>query len=303
MTLGNVLRTLRTRWYVAAAGTLLTLVGVLVLSGRTGVYTTTADVQLIPPERMTSTGSPSPVVGLVGAAGMVEREVGDDVHRTEPVSPDAPLAGLGVKSGTLITLPDWGGKAEPLLEVPALRVQTVATTAEEATATVATPRSGRSRRSCSRSRRSDGVAPRSRVTIRLFRKLAPVVHERGSVLAQASSVWCWACCSPRSRRCRSTGQASEAHSVGLARSIPPPALDLLGPAARLSRRTCHGDGPVLCGEHGPDGQGPGSTCEQDVARGAAARREPLLVVRLAGPIVDPVDVRVVGTVDELRRSV
>ena len=181
MTLGNVLRTLRTRWYVAAAGTLLTLVGVLVLSGRTGVYTTTADVQLIPPERMTSTGSPSPVVGLVALAGMVQREVGDDVHRTEPVSPDAPLAGLGVKSGTLITLPDSGGQWNHFFEVPALRVQTVAPTAEEAT---------RRRDAAIRSiaakllevQASDGVAPRSRVTIRVVPKLAPVVHERGSVL-------------------------------------------------------------------------------------------------------------------------
>jgi hypothetical protein len=181
MTLGNVLRTLRTRWYVAAAGTLVTLVGVLVLSGRTGVYTTTADVQLIPPERMTGTGSPSPVVGLVALAGMVQREVGDDVHRTEPVSPDAPLAGLGVKSGTLITLPDSGGQWNHFFEVPALRVQTVAATAEEAT---------RRRDDAIRSieakllqiQAGDGVALPSRVTVRVVPKLAPVVHERGSVI-------------------------------------------------------------------------------------------------------------------------
>jgi hypothetical protein len=179
MTLGNVLQTLRSRWYLTASGLLLTLVAVLALSARSGVYYTSVDVQLIPPEHMTVTGSPSPTDSLVALAGMVQRQVGDDTGRTEPVSPDATLTGLGVTDGTLVTLPNSGGQWNYFFDVPLLHVEAAAPTAEEA----AHRRDAAVARIVTELRRvqaADGVLPLSQVTTRLVPRRAPVARERGS---------------------------------------------------------------------------------------------------------------------------
>jgi hypothetical protein len=180
MTLGNVLHILRARWPLTAAGLLLTVVAVAVLSARSGVYTTSVDVQLIPPEHVGTGISPSPETSLIALAGLVEREVGDEVQRTEPVSPDATLAGLGVDRGTLVTLPNYGGQWNYFFEVPVLRVQAVAPTAAEATQrrNAAVAEIAATLRSI---QADDGVPADNRATTRLVPRMPPVTDQRGSV--------------------------------------------------------------------------------------------------------------------------
>jgi hypothetical protein len=109
---------------------------------------------------------------------MIEREVGDDVQREEPVSPKATLSGLGVREGTMITLPNSGGQWNYFFDDPLLRVQAVATSEEGAVkrrddaveAIVSTLREIQV---------ADGVPARNRVTTRLVPRLARVTYEGG----------------------------------------------------------------------------------------------------------------------------
>jgi hypothetical protein len=174
-----MVRTLWRRWYVTGVGLLLTAAVVVMLQARTGVYSTQVDVQLIPPAQPGATRSPSPAASLIALAGMVERRVGDDVDREEPVSPKASLSGLGVREGTMVTLPNSGGQWNYFFDDPLLRVQVVALSEADANR-----RRDQAVQEIVRTLRAlqvaDGVPVRQRVTTRLVPRLARVTYEGGS---------------------------------------------------------------------------------------------------------------------------
>ena len=179
MTLGDLIRTLWRRWYVTLAGVLMTAAVVLALLAHPGVYSSQVDVQLIPPTQPGATRSPSPAGSLIALAGMIERRVGDDVDREEPVSPKASLSGLGVREGTMVTLPNSGGQWNYFFDSPLLRVQVVASSEADANR-----RRDRAVREIIRTLRhlqvADGVPVRQRVTTRLVPTRARVTYEGGS---------------------------------------------------------------------------------------------------------------------------
>src|SRR6185312_9143101 len=72
---------------------------------------------------------------LIMTAGAVGQMV-DDTNGPRPASPDATLAGLGIRSGWSVTLPNSGGQYQNYFADPYLDVQVVAPTALQVTQTM-----------------------------------------------------------------------------------------------------------------------------------------------------------------------
>src|SRR6476619_1113941 len=116
----------------------LTLLGLIVVGAagvlakevhKPGVYWSDVHVRFVAPSSLTKENSLQ-VAGqsLIMAAGAVGQMV-DDTNGPRPASPDATLAGLGIRSGWSVTLPNSGGQYQNYFADPYLDVQVVAPTA------------------------------------------------------------------------------------------------------------------------------------------------------------------------------
>lgn len=179
MTTGDLVRALLACWYVVLAGVLLTCAVAYLVHGRTGVYQTVVDVQFLPPSHPTVTRNDNPNDDLVALAGLVEREVGVDSGREEPVSPDVTLADMGVREGVAVVLPNAGGQWNYFFAQPKLRVQAVAGSPEEAER-LRDDTVGRIRATLHRIQVDDGAAPANHVVTRQVPGRAPVTYAAGS---------------------------------------------------------------------------------------------------------------------------
>lgn len=124
MTTAEVLGVVRRRWYLVAAGVLLTAAVAALVLGRSGVYVTRVDVVLLPPP--SAAGAPE-VVGssedLIAAAGLLERLVNAGRETNAATSQQVPLEGTGVRDGVLVTLPNNGGQWDYNFTSPMLSLQ------------------------------------------------------------------------------------------------------------------------------------------------------------------------------------
>jgi len=179
MTTGDLLRAMVVRWYITLVGVLLTTMAVLTVRGTDGVYETQVDVQFLPPVGFVRTASNNPDNDLVAMAGLIEREMNLEGERLEPASPDVPLSGMGVRTGTMVVLPNEDGQFDFTFREPVLRVKAVGASAEQAEEL----REGRVREIneiLARLQASDGVPPRERMDTRQVPAIPPVKLVGGS---------------------------------------------------------------------------------------------------------------------------
>ena len=118
----------------------LSLVGLIVAGAagalakevrKPGVYWSDVHVRFVAPASPTRQNSLQVSErSLIMTAGAVGQMV-DDTNRPRPASPDATLAGLGVRSGWSITLPNSGGQYQNYYADPYLDVQVVGLTAAQ----------------------------------------------------------------------------------------------------------------------------------------------------------------------------
>jgi hypothetical protein len=123
----------------------LTLIGVIVVGAagvlakevhKPGVYWSDVHVRFVAPTSLTrENGLQVAGQSLIMTAGAVGQMV-DDTNGPRPASPDATLAGLGIRSGWSVTLPNSGGQYQNYFADPYLDVQVVAPTAAQVTETV-----------------------------------------------------------------------------------------------------------------------------------------------------------------------
>lgn len=127
MTTADFLAVLRRRWYIVVIGVLGVLVVAGLVASRSGVYTSRVEVVLIPTTGSNEVGGTliSSSEDLIAMAGLVERLVNDEVDTGAATNQDVPLAGTGIRSGTLIRLPNDGGQWDYNFSSPSLIVQTV----------------------------------------------------------------------------------------------------------------------------------------------------------------------------------
>lgn len=123
----QLLRTLGRRWYIVAAGLILSVVAVVMLSRATGpAYSAQTDVVFSAPGRGGLTASADGVMdGLVGLASAVQRDVGGRIPPPTLTTDNATLFGSGVSKGYTITLPNIGGQWQISYNDPKLTVSVV----------------------------------------------------------------------------------------------------------------------------------------------------------------------------------
>lgn len=134
MTTADFLAVIRRRWYVVVIGAIGVVVVAGLVASRSGVYTSRVEVVLIPTTGSEESGGTliSSSTDLIALAGLVERRVNDGVDTGAATNQDVPLAGTGIRSGTLIKLPNEGGQWNYNFSSPSLIVQTVGASEREA---------------------------------------------------------------------------------------------------------------------------------------------------------------------------
>ncbi|MET1039346.1 MAG: hypothetical protein ABW075_13810 [Aeromicrobium sp.] len=126
MTTTELCGILRRRWYVVVLGLAL-LVGALhVVVSRPGAYWTQVDVVILAPK---SARFPN-VIGqtsqsLIAMAGLLERDLNRGIERPAAASSSVTLAGLGVRQGHTVTLPNSGGQWANSFNRPVLDLQVI----------------------------------------------------------------------------------------------------------------------------------------------------------------------------------
>lgn len=133
MTTLDVLRILARRRLVVALGVLLTLLVAWRVWVQPGVFSTTVDVYLVPPDGQNvsrQVGDYS--AGLVAMAGLVETRVNARSTVIEPTSPDVSITSMGIYDGSTVVLPNTGSQFVLIFDSPKLRVRASGATSEAA---------------------------------------------------------------------------------------------------------------------------------------------------------------------------
>jgi len=177
---------LRRRWYVTAAGLLVTLAMAGLVRSLPGTYSTQVDVVFLQPDDGNTYRVVTP--GLIGLAGVVGQMANGGQDQVQTVSQDVMLAEEGVEHGYSVRLPDSGGQWANNFERPLLDVQATGDSPQEVRARLDTVLAKIDRDLADLQDRA-GVDPRYRVTTRLSPLTPPVLHNTGSrARALASSL-------------------------------------------------------------------------------------------------------------------
>lgn len=124
---------IRRFWYVVLAGLLVTMALVwATYMHPNGSYYSKVTVALLPPQTVLRPNSFTSTSGsLIMTAGLLARMNDTQLLDLEPVSPDVTLVDLGVKHGTSVKLPDYGGQWANNFSRPVLIVEAVGSTEGE----------------------------------------------------------------------------------------------------------------------------------------------------------------------------
>lgn len=126
MTTSGFLGIARRRWYVVALGIALLGGALHVVVSRPAVYWSQVDVVILAPK---SARYPNVIEqtseSLIAMAGLIEREVNDVTEVPAAASAAVTLAGVGVRDGHSVTLPNSGGQWANSFSRPALDLQVV----------------------------------------------------------------------------------------------------------------------------------------------------------------------------------
>ncbi|SDS07896.1 hypothetical protein [Microterricola viridarii] len=138
MTVWRALGILARRWYVVLAVALIAaLAGFFALRGA-GVYTAQVSVRLLTPAALTSDENSLGVrpEGLAKFAALIEKQFNGNDEIIRFGSPDATLAGAGVRSGVSVRLLNSGSQWNQSFREPLLIVDVVGTSAAGVTSQV-----------------------------------------------------------------------------------------------------------------------------------------------------------------------
>lgn len=138
MTIIQLIRILRRRWYVLVVGAVCTVAAVTVFSQNERVYFAQTNVVFEAP------GSPT-VAGVDNGfseslnyfAAVVERTVNGSSASVRLSSPTATLYGIGIRQGSSVSLADGGGQWSHVFDRPILSVQVVDSSPERVNAGMA----------------------------------------------------------------------------------------------------------------------------------------------------------------------
>lgn len=180
MTTADVLGAMRRCWYALVVGLFLTGMVVGLVASRPGVYTTRAEVVLVPPKAYAAIGGTliSSSDSLIATTGLVERLVNADLPHRAPTNQIVDLAGTGVRHGVSIRQANAGGQWDFNFTSPLLVVQAVGSDS----ASVARARARAVNRIANTLRRiqdEQGVRPQQRITTQLVPASVPVVYRQG----------------------------------------------------------------------------------------------------------------------------
>ena len=109
MTTWDVARALGRFWFLAAYLVGVTVVLVLLVSGRPGVYWGQTRVQFYEPDTPAAGRLESGSTGLTATAGLVQRIVSGEIRQSQSAGA-VTLPGRGVRYGTSVVLPNTGGQ-------------------------------------------------------------------------------------------------------------------------------------------------------------------------------------------------
>ncbi len=126
MTTAELVRTLLRRWYVTAAGAVLSFAVLWVAIQQAPVYFSQVDVVLVPPAeaRLTNTLRDGPYL-LAPLAGLVVADLNEGADVPVTATPDTTLYGEGVDEGDRVRLRNRGTQWRPVYDTGVIDVQVV----------------------------------------------------------------------------------------------------------------------------------------------------------------------------------
>lgn len=138
MTLGQFVRVFARRWYVVLFVLIITAGAAFLISRGTGVYTAQATVRLLTPSVLAEGENAigTTTEGLVDFAALVVKEVNGNAADLRFSSPNATLAGAGVRSGLSVRVLDTGGQWSANYENPVIVIDVVDGDADSVRATM-----------------------------------------------------------------------------------------------------------------------------------------------------------------------
>lgn len=133
MTIWDTIRALRKWWYVGLAGLLLTGIMVVATTGSVerGYWTDAKLVLLAPQDPIRPNALESASESLIAMAGVVERDVNQDVPASQTSSGSVNVLDIGIDNGWLVRLPNSGGQWASNFDQPLLDVQASGPTPSE----------------------------------------------------------------------------------------------------------------------------------------------------------------------------
>ena len=132
MTLFDLLRVVLRRWPVVVVGALITCSFLYLIRQEQGVYWSRTTVVFLAPSSAIYPNSLATDSGaLIVTAGVVEKRVTGPGKVTKYADPSVNLAGLGIRDGWSISLPDTGGQWAPNFTSRELNVEVVGPSPQE----------------------------------------------------------------------------------------------------------------------------------------------------------------------------
>lgn len=166
------------RWYVVAAGAVLTLGAVALAWRAPGVYWTRFDVQFAPPTWLNPNSLAYANDALADTAAVITMKFNDHTMSPGPATPGATLVGLGVRRGYSVRVTDFGLQWSHDFR-PAVDVQVVDSdpAAVERQSQVITARLGRILQGA---QAQLGAPPRTRIMATRIPHDVPIYYQAGS---------------------------------------------------------------------------------------------------------------------------
>lgn len=180
MTTNELVHILRRRWYVVALGVALLMGAVHHVATRPGVYWTQVDVVFLAPK---SVRYPNVIEqtsqSVIAMAGLIEHEVNKGLKEPATASASTTLAGVGVRDGYSVRLPNSGGQWASNFDRPVVDVQVIGPSESGVRARLATL-AGEVERTLAARQEADGIPPLNRITASSTPTAAPVFYLNGN---------------------------------------------------------------------------------------------------------------------------
>jgi hypothetical protein len=179
MTMWTLLRAVRRRWYVSTVGLIGTVVGVYLAATTPGIYYQQADVVFFAPDIPQGANAYQLVPdSLISAAGLVGRQVHEEMDGPQPVSSTVTILDIGIRDGVRVRIPNSGGQWNISFHQPVLDVEIVGNSPERVRARMSATVS-RIQQVLRDGQLAAGASSRQLITAALNPSTPPVLYRRG----------------------------------------------------------------------------------------------------------------------------